>query len=463
MQHNKVNHYELETPGDASRRLATGWLLLAIAALVLGGVLTLLIVLSRTPGIQTLMPWNDFFHTAIVVHVDLTVLVWFLACAGMLWSLTGTACFIRLGWWALWLAAAGTALFTLAPFIGAAQPLMNNYVPVLQNPVFLFGLGLFGSGITLLVLRGLLTLRPVGLLTRAGGVLRFGLFCAVLTAAVALAALATTYLSLPSTPGGRAYFELLFWGSGHALQFTHSQLMLVAWLVLAGAAGVQHGLGRGLVLALLALGLAPVVAVPWIYLRYEVTTVEHITAFTRLMRHGGGAAPLVIGAALVFAALRSRRELSFTPALSALLCSITLFGAGGLIGFLISGVNVTIPAHYHGAIVAVTLAFMGLAYHLLPRLGYAPAALKPAAWQPLIYGGGQLLHVVGLAWSGGYGVQRKTAGAAQHLDSLPEIAGMALMGLGGLIAVIGGVLFLLMVIKSLGQGPCHASGAEAVV
>jgi hypothetical protein len=70
--------------------------------------------------------------------------------------------------------------------------------------------------------------------------------------------------------------------------------------------------------------------------------------------------------------------------------------------------------------------------------------------QPYVYGGGQLMHILGLAWSGGYGnIQRKTAGAAQGLDNLPEIAGMALMGLGGLVSIIGGLLFLVVAIRAI--------------
>ncbi|MGB5598865.1 MAG: hypothetical protein WBM66_09130, partial [Thiothrix litoralis] len=72
-----------------------------------------------------------------------------------------------------------------------------------------------------------------------------------------------------------------------------------------------------------------------------------------------------------------------------------------------------------------------------------------AAWQPLIYGGGQLIHILGLAWSGGYGVQRKTAGAAQGLHDLPQILGMGMMGLGGLIAIIGGGIFVVVVLRAM--------------
>ena len=134
---------------------------------------------------------------------------------------------------------------------------------------------------------------------------------------------------------------------------------------------------------------------------------------------------------------------------SALITSVLLFGVGGGIGFMIQGSNVTIPAHYHGSIVAVTLAFMGLTYHLLPRLGFGEPDAKLAHAQSYIYGGGQLLHVIGLVWSGGYGVQRKAAGGEQTLESFGQVAGMGLMGIGGLIAVIGGFLFLLIVLRAL--------------
>jgi len=140
------------------------------------------------------------------------------------------------------------------------------------------------------------------------------------------------------------------------------------------------------------------------------------------------------------------------PLRAALIMSLVLFAVGGLIGFAIKGSDVRIPAHYHGCIVGVTLAFMGLAYHLLPHLGFRAATSRLAALQPYVYGVGQLLHITGLVWSGGYGVQRKVAGAQQVLGSVQEVAGMALMGMGGLIAIAGGLLFVIVVIGALRSG-----------
>ena len=145
------------------------------------------------------------------------------------------------------------------------------------------------------------------------------------------------------------------------------------------------------------------------------------------------------------------------PLRAALISSVVLFAVGGVIGIFISGNNVKIPAHYHGSIVGVTLALMGLVYHLLPQLGYAAPVGRLATWQPIVYGAGQLMHITGLVWSGGYGVQRKVGGAEQVLRSGGEIAGMGLMGLGGLVAIIGGLLFVIVVIRAVRDGK-RASG-----
>ncbi len=443
--------FSLETPERRARHLTTGWLLLALGSLVIGGLFTLLIVMSRTPGIQDIFPWVDFFHTALVVHVDLTVLVWFLSFAGVFWSFNSTENCLACGWGALSLCIAGTAVITLAPFLGAGGPLMNNYVPVLQDPIFFVGLGLFGLGFTTLVLRGLFFSHPAGSAISSTGALRFGLLTALLLALLAVLALVASWYDMPDSAQGKAYYELLFWGAGHTIQFTHVQLMLVAWLWLASTSGAVPNLHPRVVAILFTVGALPALLMtPYIYLAYDVGSAHHILGLTWLMQYAGGLAALPLALIIVLTIIRVGRAPDGVRAeRAALLFSILLFGVGGIIGFLISGSNVTIPAHYHGSIVAVTLAYMGITYHILPKLGFRKPAGKLVNLQPIIYGSGQLMHVLGLAWSGGYGVQRKTAGAEQGLKSIQEIVGMGVMGLGGMIAIIGGILFLVIIFKAM--------------
>ncbi|MDZ7751018.1 MAG: cbb3-type cytochrome c oxidase subunit I [Gammaproteobacteria bacterium] len=451
----RIDDFYLDMPGrDAAgravRRLTIGWLSLALGSLVLGGLLTLVIVLSRTPYIQDVFPWTDLFHTALVVHVDLTVLVWFLAVAGMFWSLNSRPACAAWGWVALVLATAGALTLTAAPFVGTGEPLMVNYIPVLDDPVFFTGLILFTAGFVLLVGRSLVFSHPIGARISGPGALRFGLFSSLIAAVVALSAFAASYLGLPEGIHGERYFELLFWGGGHTLQFVHIQLMLVAWLWLATATGITSRLTPRVVLVLFAVGLIPVLLTPLAYLNFPVDSPSHQHTMTWLMRYGGGLAAVPIGLVILFNLVQSMgRPHQWRPERAALFSSMVLFGAGGLVAFMIQGSDVTVPAHYHGSIVAVTLAYMGMTYHLLPRLGFARPSGRAATLQPWLYGGGQLLHVIGLAWSGGYGVQRKTAGEAQMLDAVEKIAGMGLMGLGGLIAVSGGVLFLVLTLGAM--------------
>jgi hypothetical protein len=190
------NQFTLPVPDSNARRLTTGWLLLGLAALVIGGLFTILIVLSRTPFFQEIIPWKDFFRTALVVHVNLTVLVWFLAFTGALWSYNSSDIGRSAGWLALILASLGTLIIVLSPFTGESHPLMNNYVPVLQNSVFFVGLGVFGLGFCLLVIRSCFTSFDSDNQTSGETSLRFGLFVAVVASLFALGALLLSYLGI---------------------------------------------------------------------------------------------------------------------------------------------------------------------------------------------------------------------------------------------------------------------------
>jgi hypothetical protein len=444
------SRYELAVPADARRALATGWLGLAIGALLASGLFSILLVLSRAPYVKDAFPLVDFFRVALVVHVDLSVLIWFSAFAGLLWSLHGAPRLLWLGWTALAGATAATAAMCVAPFVDPAAPVMSNYIPVLDGSVFLRALALFGVSCALLVGRALAAAPRVGPRLDGAAALRFGLNAAAVSAAVALLAFAWSYAAVPADVERKAYFEVLFWGGGHVLQFTWTLLMFAAWLWLAEAIGARNPLSPRIAILLFAVALASVFATPVIYLAYEVISVEHYRMQTWLMRIGGGLAIVPFAAAVTLALLNAPApSKAAAPLRAALLWSLALFGAGGLIGFAINASNVKIPAHYHGSIVGVTLAFMGLVYLLLPRMGFGRPQGRLATLQPALYGAGQLLHIAGLLWSGGYGVQRKVAGGEQVLRGAEQVAAMGLMGLGGLLAVAGGVLFAVVVLRAI--------------
>ena len=71
-----------EAADAAAAKIATAYE--EVASLVGAGVFSVLLVLARTPGVQEMIPLIDFFHTALVVHVNLTVLIWLLSMDGVI-------------------------------------------------------------------------------------------------------------------------------------------------------------------------------------------------------------------------------------------------------------------------------------------------------------------------------------------------------------------------------------------
>lgn len=442
--------YILDVPTDYRRNLAVYWLWLAVLTLLGAGIFSVLLVLARTPVIGELIPFVDFFHTALVIHVDLSSLVWILSFASVLWSLNSRTIFPWFAKTIFTVVLIGTSIMMSSPLSGSTNALMSNYIPVLDDSFFLTGLGIFAVGIGLQVVFSMSSMFKVGETISGQGVIRFGLNCAAIGVFMALVAFMWSFIEVPQDLVNATYYEVLFWGGGHVLQFTYTLLMMVAWLWLSSSAGLSLPLSPRVALFLFAVGLISIFLTPLVYYAYDVTELQHRKMFTFLMSFGGSLAIFPLAIAVIHALFRNKPD---TPeklsAYTALITSLLLFGTGGIIGFLIEGNNVRIPAHYHGCIVGVTLALMGLTYQILPAMGFNKINFNLTRLQLWTYSSGQFLHIFGLVWSGGYGVERKVADAAQGFSSVGQIAGMGLMGSGGLLAAIGGFIFIIIVIKAM--------------
>jgi heme/copper-type cytochrome/quinol oxidase subunit 1 len=133
---------------------------------------------------------------------------------------------------------------------------------------------------------------------------------------------------------------------------------------------------------------------------------------------------------------------------SALLCCF-----GFVLGACIRSSTTLVPAHYHANLGAVTVAFMSAAYLLLHALEKPGAPKrdrwKVARWQLLLFGVGQTIFVLGFAVGGAYGLGRKAYAAEQHVRTAGEYVGLIVMGLGGLVAVAGGLWFLFLMLREV--------------
>jgi cytochrome c oxidase subunit 1 len=425
------------------------WLWLGFFALALAGVFSIVLVMARTPQLSML---KELFSVALVVHVNLLVLVWFLALAGMCWAYlanrSGKAWPYFQGG-AFWTTAAGAALMALSPLDPHWIVIKSNYIPVLDNPLFLGGLALLFAGMVVALLPLLVAQPPEAKSLR--GMFACGIYILGGIVAVALVCFVLTAMRMPPGLPRDYYFELSFWAGGHGLQFAYTQLSMLAWLALLAALAFppNERAKRWLGMILSLNGFAALLLI-FGFSFYDVGGPGFMEFFTKHMIYFAGVAPILMAfyVARMLWLIRVPPH-AYRALWMCLLMSLVLFAAGGVVGLLIQGQNVTIPAHYHGSTVSVTIALMGLAYLLLPHFGYASVAgSRLAFWQPVLYGAGQLLHVVGLAVSGGYGVLRKDPGSYGEGITVAK-AMMGVMGLGGLLAVIGGVMFVVVVYKSV--------------
>jgi hypothetical protein len=447
----------------AARRPLWWWSFLAILALALAGVMALLLALSRVPGIQNVFPWPlAFFEKGLVVHVVFSFVVWFLAVFGALLHLAtqrlgaGRPRADALGTVAVVGTAAALWLLFVPALSDRGEPTLNNYVPVIIDPLYYAGLVALAGALALAVLRLMLNLagrrgplEPLSLAALAG-------------AATYLAALTCLIIAYGSL-GGRApdfgFNEDLFWGGGHVLQFLNTGLLLVAWYILGGLA-----LGRPLVrpsLFTVALGLLLAGAAVGLALQFWLApfSAAQREAFTWLQYALAPPTLLVaIAGAATGAAYRTQTPLPWRhPAFLSLIASVAVFGLGGLLGLFVDGADTRTPAHYHGVIGGINLAFMGLFLTLfLPLLGRTVGRGRIVYTQIGLYAAGQVLACLGLFWAGGYGAPRKTASAAQGLADLGAKIGLYLNGIGALIAIAGGVLFIVTVAVALLKKPKDA-------
>jgi hypothetical protein len=213
---------------------------------------------------------------------------------------------------------------------------------------------------------------------------------------------------------------------------------------------VARALGRSPVprrvaVFLFAALVAPLFAAPLLPLAGVTSATYHVT-FTRLMQFG--IAPVVLAyLAICVRALVKDRDRGLSGS-SGFIASAALTIVGFALGASIRGPNTTIPAHYHASIGAVTVAFMAITVPLLEALGFgepSPRVRALARVQPLLLGGGQLVFAIGFALAGAHGMRRKAYGGEQIIRTTAESIGLGVMGLGGIVAVIGGVLFLFVV------------------
>jgi hypothetical protein len=244
------------------------------------------------------------------------------------------------------------------------------------------------------------------------------------------------------------------------LQLVSTLAMVSIWLLL-----LERSLGRAPVSRRAADALFAALLLPWLLAPALAAAGTSSSAyrggFTDLMRFAILPVVGVFLALCVRALAAARREGRLgrralgDPGLVAFAVSAALTVLGLALGLAIRGSTTMVPAHYHASVGAVTVAFMAAAYALLGSFGLALPSRRlrrALAWQPALYGAGMALLAAGFALAGSRGMGRKLYGAEQAARSVAESAGLLVMGVGGFVAVAGGVVFLVVVVAAFGYG-----------
>jgi cytochrome c oxidase subunit I len=442
---------------------------LAIGSLILAGCFALFLVVGRLPVVSELFRDPGFFKRCLVVHVDLSLVVWFFAFgAGLFALLPGNRQSNRIFFAGFLLALAGTIAMVAGMFVPGTEPVLSNYVPVIDHPLFISGIVLFFGGLLICFLDGRMFAGAdlVGQ-TRFADFSNGGRFLLPPEVAVGLKAMALAYvvaisvfmISWTVTPrwmDAKAYYEVVFWGGGHVLQAANVATMLSVWLLMLSSLLGRPIVSRGAAMALFGLLVAPHFFAPLLTLEGTTSSLYRI-GFTRMMQFG--IFPVVILFLVIclrqlhlgWREKRIGKEVWRDARFIGFVTSVMLTLAGFIIGAMIRSSTTLIPAHYHASIGAVTVSLMAVTYFLVKPLGLPSPGIRLRRLIPVqlyMFGIGQLIFAIGFGWGGLHGLGRKAYGAEQHIRSLGEYAGLGIMAAGGVIAIAGGLMFLLIVVCS---------------
>jgi cytochrome c oxidase subunit I len=476
----------------------------AILALAVGGISALLVLLTRWQAVHLLD--TVWFYRILTVH-GMSMLIFFIIFFEMAVLFFAGPVLLnsrvpapKVAWGSFGLMVVGALMVQWAMWTGRADVLFTSYVPLKAHPHFYLGIILFAVG----------TLITVGLFfaslvvakrerTYEGSVplVTFGALTAAIIAVITLLHGAAIYIptwlwSMDLMHVDPQVYRLVWWGLGHSSQQINVAAMVSIWYLLGaltvGGVVLNEKVSRtAFVLYVLFISMAsahhllvdPGFGSAWkvwntSYFMYMAVLASLIHGFTV-------PAGIELGQRLrgftqgVFGWLR--RAPWGDPGFSALALSIVVFGfIGGITGVtfgteqinIIAHNTLRVPGHFHATVVAGTaVAFMGITYYVIPLIFRREVAFFPLARiQPYLYSGGMILLTITMTFAGTFGVPRRLwdmtySGAPFDVPYSPTVdVLMAGVGIGGLLAVVGGGLFVLIAVWSVLFGRRIPEGAE---
>ena len=465
-----------------------------VVFLLIAGVLALGVALTRWQAIH-LLP-ADQFYLVLTAHGINALIFWIIFFEiAILYFASSTLLRCRLAaprwaWLGFILMLVGAIMTNVAIFQGNSSVMMTSYVPLKAAPHFYLGLILFAVGAligcfvflgTLVIARqertydGSIPLVTFGAVTAA--------IIAVFTIASGAIILIPTLLWSVGYIGhiDAAMYRIVWWGMGHSSQQINVAAHVSVWYLIAGvlfgARPMSEKVSRGaFLLYILFLQLAcahHILVDPGLSSEWKIfnTSYAMYLAVLASMIHGltvpGSIEVAQRNKGLTSGMFEWLRKAPWdNPVFSGMFLSLIIFGfMGGITGVvmgteqinLIIHNTIYVPAHFHATVaVGTTLAFMALTYLLIPVLFRREIILPGLAkLQPYIFSAGMTILILFMLGAGTLGVARRHwdmdfTGSMLSFE-YPGMAYtmMAIGAAGGVLAVLGGGIFLLIAVGSL--------------
>ena len=489
------------------------WLMIAnavtaVVALLIGGLLAIGVVLTRWPAVHWLAP--DTFYMVLTAHgIDMLIfwIIFFEMAVLYFCSSTLLRCRIatpNIAWLAFALMLIGAVTNNVAVFQGSSSVMMTSYVPMMASPAFYLGLILFAVGalIGCFVFFGTLVIAKREK-TYEGSVplVTFGAITAAIIAVFTIASGAIILIPTFLMSVGLVkevdplVYRTIWWAFGHSSQQINVAAHISIWYAVAaiafGAKPMSERVSRGaFLLYILFLQLASahhLLADPGLSTGWKVVNTSYFMYFAVLasMIHG-----LTIPGAIEVA----QRQKGYTrglfewlrkapwgnPVFSGMFFALIGFGfLGGISGVMMGTEQLNmlihntiyVPGHFHATVVVgTTLSFMALTYFLIPVLFKREMILPQLAKiQPYLFGLSMYFFCLVMMGAGTLGVSRRHWDMAFQGAALgyewPGAAYlmMGLVGIGGIAAIAGGGIYILVTVGSILFGRKLESGASSNV
>ena len=468
-----------------------------VVSLLVGGILALLVTLTRWPAVHLLPPdwfylvltahglnmlvfWIIFFEIAVLYFAASVLLKCRLATPGMAWA-------------GFWLMILGAIINNVAVFRGDSSVMFTSYAPMGAHPTFYLGLILFAVGalVACFVFFGTLVVAKAE--KTYNGSVPLVTFGAVTAAIIAVFTIASGAIILIPTflwslglidHIDSLMYRTVWWGFGHSSQQINVSAHVSVWYAIAGvvfgAKPMSEKVSRTaffLYICFLQLASAHhLLADPGLTSNWKIfnTSYAMYLAVLASMVHG-----LTVPGAIEVAQREKgynrglfewlRKAPWSNPSFSAMFISLIGFGfLGGISGVmmgteqlnLIIHNTIYVPGHFHATVViGTTLAFMGLTYFLIPTL-FRRELMFPgmAKWQPYLFGLGMCSFSLFMMGAGTLGVPRRhwdmtfAGNALGHEFPGTAYLMMGIMAISGLAAIVGGIMYLLITVGSVFLG-----------